>query len=306
MHTSTPVIFDRQALRQHQNRATRSLDDFSFLFEEIGNRLIERLDDVTRAFPTVVDLGSHGGMLSQPLSRRAGTQQVFSTDAAAGMLERGCHQQARILGCDEEALPFADSSLDLVVSSLSLHWVNDLPGTLVQIRRALKPDGLFLAALFGGHTLHELRQCLLEAESEVEGGASPRISPFVDIRDMGMLMQRAGFALPVIDCDTIPVTYDSALKLMKDLQGMGESNILTERRQTFSRRETLLRAAERYERMFANDTGRLTATFQIIWVSGWAPAATQPKALRPGTATHSLAEALGATVCGLDDTTGKG
>lgn len=305
MLTTAPVIFDRHALRQHQNRAAGSLDTFSFLFEEVSNRLVERLDDITRTFPVTVDLGSHGGLMSQRLIQRTGTEHVLSTDAASGMLERGQHH-ACTLGCDEEALPFADTSLDLVVSSLSLHWVNDLPGTLAQIRQALKPDGLFLAALFGNGTLHELRQCLLEAESEVEGGASPRVSPFVDIRDMGMLLQRAGFALPVVDCDTIPVTYGSALRLMNDLRGMGENNALADRRKTFSRRETLLRAMDLYEKNFINSDGRLTATFQVIWVSGWAPAASQPKALRPGTATHSLAEALGATVCGLDDSTGKG
>ena len=202
--------------------------------------------------------------------------------------------------CDEEILPFAGASLDLVTSSLVLHWANDLPGVFVQVRRALRPDGLFLGALFGGDTLCELKESFLRAESEVEQGASPRVSPFVDVRDVGMLLQRAGFSLPVVDIDTIPVMYSSPFKLMADLRGMGESNVLTQRRLMFSRRETVLRASEIYSQKFSDKTGAVRATFQVIWFLGWAPAATQPQALQPGSATHSLAEALGAQIVGID------
>jgi SAM-dependent methyltransferase len=192
---------------------------------------------------------------------------------------------------DEEFLPFADGSFDLIVSCLSLHWTNDLPGALVQARRALKPDGLFLAAILGGETLGELRRALIEAEVAETGGAGPRVSPFADVRDAGALLQRAGFALPVVDADTITVSYENALDLMRDLRGMGEANAIAERRKDFTRRSTLLRAAAIYEDMFA-DAGRMPATFQVVNLTAWAPHASQPKALKPGSAAHRLADAL--------------
>lgn len=193
---------------------------------------------------------------------------------------------------DEEWLPFAGERLDLVVSALSLHWVNDLPGALIQIHRALRPDGLFLAAILGGDSLSELRQALVRAESELEGGVSPRVAPLVDIRDLGALLQRAGFALPVVDSDTITATYPDALTLMRDLRGMGESNILRARHGHFSRRATLLAAAESYRDMFGDADGRIPATFQILYLAGWSPHESQQQALRPGSGEVSLAEAL--------------
>ena len=187
---------------------------------------------------------------------------------------------------DEEALPFADGSLDLIVSALALQFVNDLPGTLIQVRRALKPDGLLLAALLGGDTLTELREAFAAAESEVEGGLSPRVAPFADVRELGGLLQRAGFALPVVDSDRLTVRYDSVVALMHDLRRMGATNVLSERRRTPLRRATLRRLAEIYAERFADADGRLRATFEIVWLSGWAPHESQQKPLKPGSAAH--------------------
>jgi SAM-dependent methyltransferase len=189
-------------------------------------------------------------------------------------------------------LPFKDASLDLVVSVLALQFVNDLPGTLAQVRRALKPDGLFLAALAGGETLTELRQSFAAAEAEVEGGVSPHVAPFVELRDAGGLLQRAGFALPVTDLDRLTVRYDSVFALMADLRRMGATNVLTQRRRMPLRRTTLLRMAEIYAEQFADPDGRVRATFEIIWLSGWAPHTSQQQPLRPGSAATRLADAL--------------
>jgi SAM-dependent methyltransferase len=202
------------------------------------------------------------------------------------------HTGPRVVA-DEEALPFRDASLDLVVSALALQFVNDLPGTLVQIRRALRPDGLFLAALLGGETLPELRQAMSDAEIECEGGVSPRVAPFADLRDLGALLQRAGFALPVTDIDRVTVRYESVFALMHDLRRMGATNALVERRRTPLRRATLARMSEIYAQRFADADGRVRATFEVAWLSGWAPHQSQQQPLRPGTAKARLADALG-------------
>ena len=204
-----------------------------------------------------------------------------------------CHTPPPFIAADEEALPFRDGALDLVVSALALHHVNDLPGTLVQIRRALKPDGLFVAALLGGETLTELRQAFAAAESDVEGGVSPRVAPFADLRELGALLQRAGFALPVTDVDRVTVRYDSIFGLMHDLRRMGATNALFDRRRAPLRRQTLMRAAEIYASRFSDADGRLRATFEIVWLLGWAPDPSQQQPLRPGSAKTRLADALG-------------
>lgn len=287
---SDPItIFDRATVRRHRDRAAPLLDDSGFLFREVADRLADRLDDMVRDFPVALDLGARDGMLRPLLLGRRGIETLIHADLSTAMIDRASGPR---LVCDEEFLPIAPASLDLVVSNLSLHWVNDLPGTLIQLRHALKPDGLLLASMFGGETLKELRQSLTEAEVEVEGGLSPRVSPFTDVRDAGMLLQRAGFALPVIDADVITVSYDSPLKLMADLRAMGESNAVAERRKGFTRRTTLLTAAQKYMETHAGPDGRAPATFQVIWIAAWAPSADQPKALKPGSAAHSLAEAL--------------
>jgi SAM-dependent methyltransferase len=286
------AIFDRRAVRRHRDRAAAGFPAHQFLVEEIADRLVERLAAVNRAFPRVLDLGCHTGQMAARLAGLPATETVVSADGSAAMVRRA---PTPALALDEEALPIGDGTVDLVTSVLSLHWVNDLPGALVQIRRALKPDGLFLAAMLGGDTLRELRHAFLEAEAAVEGGASPRVSPFAGIQDAAGLLQRAGFALPVADSDTLTATWAGALDLMHELRGMGEANAVAARRKTFSRRETLFAAAARYQHLYADGDGRVPATFQVIYLTGWAPASSQPRAMRPGRAAQRLADALGAT-----------
>ena len=285
------AVFDRAAVRAHRDRAAARLDEHDFLLREVAERLADRLDDVRRAFPVALDLGCHSGAFADALAGRGGIERLVQADLSPAMLGRASGPR---VAADEEMLPFADTSFDLVASVLSLHWVNDLPGALVQMRRALRPDGLFLAAMLGGDTLHELRAAFAEAEVAEEGGLSPRASPFADAAVAGALLQRAGFALPVVDVDTITVTYPDTLALMRELRGMGESNAVVERRKGFSRRATLAAAAAAYEARFADADGRVPATFEIVYLTAWAPHESQQKALRPGSAEVRLAEALGA------------
>ncbi|MCH7554545.1 MAG: methyltransferase domain-containing protein [Proteobacteria bacterium] len=274
-------IFDRTAVRRHRDRAAARLGDHDFLIREVAERLRERLGDIKRDFSCALDLGGAG-----PEARL-----VVRGDLSPAMVAR--RPGPRVV-LDEEGLPFAPGCFDLVTSLLALHWVNDLPGALLQIRWSLAPDGLFMAAMLGGETLIELREALARAESEQEGGVSPRLSPTVDLQDMGGLLQRAGFALPVVDVDTITVTYADAFALMHDLRGMGETNALNQRRKRFTRRATLMAAAEIYRERFADADGRLPATFQIIWLTAWAPHESQQQPLRPGSAKTRLADALDA------------
>lgn len=288
--------FDRQAVRTHRDRAAAVLPGHDFLLHEVAHRLAERLDDIRRDFPRVLDLGCHDGYMEPLLGDKAGGELVVRSDVSPRMTAlAAAHGPDQVLHvtADEEALPFAPGSFDLAISNLSLHWVNDLPGSLLQLRHVLKPDGLLLASMLGGETLFELRQCLMEAELVAESGLSPRISPFAEVRDMGNLLTRAGFALPVADCDTITVTYENSIALMHDLRGMGETNAIAERRKSFSRRNTLLEAASLYHEKFAGAYGRITATFQVIYLSGWVPHPSQQKPLRPGSAAQRLADALG-------------
>ena len=266
-----PVIFDRRLLRARLARAA-AIGPATFLLDSVADDIAERLSAVLRTFDTAVDLGTPTGAVRRAIAERVGTVAAVVAD--------------------EEALPFRDASLDLVVSALTLQHVNDLPGTLIQIRRALKPDGLFLAAMVGGESLAELRAAFAEAEAEVEGGVSPRVAPFADLRDLGTLLQRAGFALPVTDVDRITVRYASPLALMHDLRRMGAGNALTERRRTPLRRATLRRLLEIYGERFADPDGRIRATFEIVWLSGWAPHQSQQQPLAPGSAKTRLADAL--------------
>ncbi len=282
-------VFDRRAVRAHRDRAAPNFAAHDYLFAEVADRLAERLEDVRRAFPLALAFGARGNVADR-LAGQAGAETVIRADLAPALVARGDGPR---LACDEEFLPFAPASLDLVASCLTLHWVNDLPGALVQIRRALKPDGLFLAALFGGDTLFELRRSFLDAEAAEEGGASPRTSPVTELADAAALLQRAGFALPVADIDTITVTYPDALALMRDLRGMGEVGASHARRKNFTRRATLFAAAGRYHELFGDAAGRVPATFQVIYLTGWAPHEAQPRALRPGVARTRLADALG-------------
>jgi SAM-dependent methyltransferase len=272
--TSAPDLFDRALLRARQDRAAKQ-GAATFLLDRISEEMDERLQAVLRTFTNAVDVGTPGAGLAAALSARVGTLTHVAVP----------DDESRGLG-------LAPESLDLAVSALALQSVNDLPGVLVQIRRALKPDGLLLAATLGGDTLTELRQSFAAAEVELEGGMSPRVAPSADLRDIGALLQRVGFALPVTDVDRIVVRYDSAFALMQDLRKMGATNVLVERRRTPLRRATLLRMADIYRERFSDPDGRIRATFEVIWMSGWAPHESQQKPLRPGSAKASLADAV--------------
>jgi SAM-dependent methyltransferase len=262
------LLFDRRALRLHRDRAARRC--VKFLHTEIGDRVLERLDDVAGPFPEVLDLGTHHGALAQALSHRAGIERTVAADPSHGFLMRLGGMR---VAADPDFIPFRDRSFDLVLSVLALHWAGDLPGTLVQIRRILRPGGLLLAAMLGGSTLVELRTVLIEAELIEEGGASPRVSPAAELGDVAGLLLRTGFAMPVADADKITVTYPDALALMRDLRGMGETNALSARRRTPLRRATLARAIVLYAERFGLSDDRIPATFEIIFLAGRAPAA---------------------------------
>jgi SAM-dependent methyltransferase len=271
---TAPVLFDRPLLRARQQRAERQ-GAAMFLLDRVAEDMAERLHAVVRDFAVAADIGTPGDAVRSALAGRAG--QPTHVD----LPDRG-----------SEPLPLAPQSIELAVSALALQFVNDLPGVLAQIRRALKPDGLLMAAMIGGDTLTELRQSFAAAEAEVEGGVSPRVAPFADLRDIGALLQRAGFALPVTDVDRVMVRYDNAFALMQDLRRMGATNVLVERRRTPTRRATLLRMAEIYAERFSDPDGRIRATFDIVWLSGWAPHESQQQPLKPGSAKASLEEAV--------------
>ncbi len=282
--------YDRALLRRRRSRVARSAGDVDFLLRRVADDLAERLEIVQRSFPVAVNLGAHHGVLSRRLRQLASVGLMIDVEGVPELLAQ-C--DGPVVLADEEALPFADASLDLVVSGLALHHVNDLPGTLLQIRRALKPDGLFMAALLGGSTLAELGEAWLVAEEEITGGASPRVSPSIEVRDLGGLLQRAGFALPVVDSETVRVAYASPLELMRDIKAMGASNVLNSRRRGPARRDCLVRAAEIYAERHAREDGRVLATFEILSVTAWAPDPSQQKPLKPGSASMRLADALG-------------
>ena len=289
---SDPIVFDRKLLRARKERA-RALGPATFLVDRVAADLAERLDAVLRDFAVAVDLGTPTDAVRRALAGKKSIGTLIAADALRA--------QGLAVVADEEALPFRDGSLDLVVSALALQLVNDLPGALIQIRRALKPDGLLLAAMLGGDTLTELRQAFAAAEAEVESGASPHVAPFADVREVGALLQRAGLALPVTDVDRLTVRYASPFALMADLRRMGAANALIERRRVPLRRATLSRMAEIYAERFADGDGRIRATFEVIWLSGWAPHESQQKPLRPGSAKTRLADALGVREIGTGE-----
>jgi len=279
-------IFDRQLVKRHRERASERWGDHRFLFDEVADRMIERLDEIERPFETRLNLGARNGI--DALDSHPGL--TINADLSEAMTGQAAGPR---LVLDEEWLPFKKASIDLVFSPLSLHWVNDLPGALIQINQVLKPDGLFLASLFGTDTLFELRASLMQAEEEVLGGISPRISPFADVRDLGSLLQRAGFALPVSDMDTITVTYSNPFKLLSDLRGMGETNAVLDRLKRPISKRLLLRAFEIYQHKFGRPDGKIPATFTILYMTGWHPHNSQQQPLKPGSAKTSLASALG-------------
>lgn len=292
----SPIVFDRLLQRRRRQRAA-ALSPENFLLEHVAGELADRLSVVLRRFEIGIDLGTPGDAVRASLRRLGSVATIVGADVIV--------RPKPFVIADEEALPFGDAAVDLVVSGLGLQFVNDLPGALTQIRRALKPDGLFLAALLGGETLTELRQAFAAAESEIEGGVSPRVAPFADLRQLGALLQRAGFALPVTDVERVTVRYDSAFDLMRDLRRMGATNPLVARRRAPLRRQTLLQMADIYARRFADGDGRIRATFDIVWLAGWAPHPDQQQPLKPGSAKTRLADALGTREISADEKAGR-
>jgi SAM-dependent methyltransferase len=291
--TPPPRLFDRNLHRRRLDRVAKSFGAANFLKRRAAGDAVERLETILRRFALAVDLGARDGAFAEALALSEARDRIdllVETDLSFAMLSGrgGPRVQA-----DEEALPFAAQSLDLVVSTLALHWANDLPGVLIQIRQALRPDGLFLGAILGGATLTELRQALTAAEAELSDGAGPRVAPFADAFDAAGLLQRAGFALPVADTDRVTVRYDHPLKLVADLKAMGETNVLVDRARRPLSRPVLRRACEIYMERFSDPDGRVRATFDILTVTGWAPHPEQQKPLKPGSAKMRLADALG-------------
>ncbi len=281
------LLFDHAAITHRRTRAFGH-EGADFLLSRIAEDMQDRLAPVLRDFTLIADLATPSEHLRLMLEERGYPRAI----ALEPSIPLALHRTGPVIAAHEEALPLRPGHFDLIVSGMALHQVNDLPGTLLQVRQALKPDGLFMAAFLGGDTLTELRQCFIAAETELTGGISPRVAPFVDVRDLGALLQRAGFALPVTDCDRITVRYDSVFQLMGDLRAMGLTNALMERRRTFTSRQLLGMVADLYAERFSDPDGRIRASFDLVWLSGWAPHESQQKPLRPGSAKTRLADAL--------------
>lgn len=291
----SPILFDQARVARNRDRASSGFRDYAFLKARESNQLSERLADTSRTFDRALDIGAHDGQACEALRHSGKVAEIIALEDAPRMRAKLVHSGFETQQSGDETLPFVPGSFDLVTSVLAMHWVNDLPGLLTQIRTVLKPDGLFLGCLYGGGTLTELRTALIEAESEMTGGVSPRLSPLPQLQDMAGLLQRAGFALPVADLDHVTVRYTHPMKLLQDLKGMGEQAAFAKRpdqeRRPLSRR-ILARMSEIYADRFSDPDGRVRASFEIIWLSGWAPHASQPKPLKPGSGRHSLADAV--------------
>lgn len=273
-------IFDRKKIAQNHARAEKRFNDHDFLFKWSSAQILDRLDVIKRDFTNIIEIGTRDHFTNNQLENK--TIRIGNTNGAQIVV-------------DQEFLPIKPASQDLILSNLNLHTVNDVPGTLIQIKQSLKPDGLFIAALFGGETLKELRDSLMQAELNLKGGVSPRIHPFADKQDCGALMQRAGFALPVIDSERVTVTYDNMFKLLHDIRFMGEGNALRNRNTSYVGKDFFLEAARLYHEKYAEPDGRIPATFDVIFLLGWAPHDSQQKPLAPGSAKNRLADALGTT-----------
>ena len=286
-----PRLFDRRLHRQRLRRAADEFGRADYIKARVADDLAHRLAAINRRFPIAVELGARAGVFARVLASSAAADKIdllIQTALCEAMLARVGGARAV---ADETRPPFKPASVDLFISALSLHWVDDLVGALAQIRLALKPDGLFIGALLGGATLGELRACLTEAEIDLTGGAGPRVSPFLDAVDGGALLQRAGFALPVVDVDRLEVRHDHLLGLMADLRAMGETNVLFDRPRTALSRSVIARAGALYQQRFGQG-GRISSTFEVITLTGWAPHASQPRPLAPGSARVRLADAL--------------
>ena len=283
------LLFDRKLLRARRARFAHEIKAREFLLAHVAREIAERVGLMLRSFPLALDLGAYHGPLGRRVAELPSVGSMIYAESALALAAL-CPRPALV--CDEDLLPFGDASLNLIVSGLALHRVNDLPGALIQIRRALAPDGLFMAAVLGARALLELRQVLLEAEAETEGGASPRISPFGDVREYGALLQRAGFALPVADAETLTVIYPSPRELMREVRALGGGNVLLARSRAPLSRKTLMRAEELYRERHGTPDGRVSASFEIVYLTGWGPDPSQQKPLRPGSAAQRLADAL--------------
>ena len=291
--TFTKNIFDRLIVKKHRDRALSNYFDNNFLFLETASRLTEKLDEITKPFKLGLNLGCHSGEIESTLSARYKDTSWFLTELSPQLAKLAYETKGSpVAVMDEELIGFKEKTFDLVVSNLSLHWVNDLPGTLKQIYRILKPDGLLIATLLGENTLFELKQSLNQAEIETENGISPRISPFTRIRDAGDLLIRTGFALPVADVERITVYYPNAFKLMRDLRFMGESYSILSRRKTFTRRSTIFRAAEIYQTEFKDKNDKIPASFDVVSILGWVPHKNQQQPLKRGSGQINLEKAI--------------
>jgi NADH dehydrogenase [ubiquinone] 1 alpha subcomplex assembly factor 5 len=289
-----PKIFDRGTTARNRRRAAAMPDTPPALLSANRQQLLDRLLDVKRTFGTALSLGCRSGETAKSLMRDHALETVVAADFAENFARRAKHEGFAAVACDEEWIPFGPEVFDLIIAEHSLHWTNDLPGSLIQLRRCLQPDGFFLASLFGGATLHELRDCLIEAESSILGGITPRVSPFVDVRDAGNLLVRAGFALPVADTDVTILEFDCLDDLFNELRLMGENNAIHERSKGLTTRRLFDTAEEFYRERHSSKEGKLLATFEIVTLTAWAPSETQQKPLSPGSARSRLSDALGA------------
>jgi NADH dehydrogenase [ubiquinone] 1 alpha subcomplex assembly factor 5 len=298
---TSPDLFDRRQIRRNLERAGHGLHEADFLVRHAAEEIAGRIGAIKRDFRLAAETGSSCGTMARLLKERAAGIAVLSLSPALP-LALACPEPRA--AASEEALPLKEGAFDLITSVLSLQLVNDLPGALIQIRRALRPDGLFLGALLGGDSLIELRQAFMMAETETAGGVTPRVFPTADVRDMGGLLQRAGFALPVADAEPLTVTYSDPLALMRELKAMGAANPLAARSKKPLRRDTLARAVQFYLDHFSEPDGRVRATFEILYLCGWAPHESQQKPLKPGSAAARLADALGTTEMSAGDKAG--
>ena len=290
--TKNGALFDRALLRSRRARFAGEMAEHEALLAHVAAEIADRVSAILREFPLALDLGAYHGVVGRAVAALPSVGEMIYAESVPALAAL-CPRPAVV--CDEELLPFKEQSLNLVVSGLALHRVNDLPGALIQIRRALRPDGLFMAAALGSRSLHELRQSLIEAEAELHGGASPRVAPFADVREYGALLQRAGFALPVTDAELLTVTYPSPRELMREIRALGGGNVMAARRKMPLPRGTLERAEEIYSERHTTPGGKIAASFEIVYLAGWTPDASQQKPLAPGSANARLADALHTT-----------
>ena len=295
LHQNPPeALIDDRAHIRNRDRAAANFDQFDFLKQAVTERIMDRIDTIRWDLPHVLDIGCHNGVLTEALLASPKITSVSAMDPSpemARLTKQRCGVD--VVAAPYDAIPFEGQQFDGIFSAFALHWANDLPGVLIQLRQRLKPDGVMVVALAGGETLGGLRAAMASAESEVSGGMSPRVLPMGDIRDMGGLISRAGLTMPVADSDTITVTYEHLFRLMADLRAMGESNAMNGRVKRMTGKSLLMRAAEIYQQRFGSDDGRISVDFEIITLTGWAPDASQPQPLKPGSAQQSLASALG-------------